>query len=48
VNPVIALALGWRVGDDHITNRVPIAAALVIVAVVPTRPSSGHHRGDGQ
>ncbi len=38
VNPVVALALGWLVGDDHITERVLIAAALVIGAVLLTRP----------
>ncbi len=41
VNPVVALALGWMVGDDRITGRVVIAAALVILAVVLIRPSSG-------
>jgi hypothetical protein len=38
VNPVVALALGWLVGDDLITARVLVAAALVIGAVVLTRP----------
>ncbi len=36
VNPIVALALGWLVGDDHITVRMLIAAALVIGAVVLT------------
>lgn len=37
VNPVVALALGWAVGDDRITGRTLIAAVLVIGAVVMTR-----------
>lgn len=37
VNPVIALGLGWAVGDEMLTGRTLIAAALVIGAVVLTR-----------
>lgn len=36
VNPIVALAIGWLVGDDQITLRMLIAAALVIGAVVLT------------
>jgi drug/metabolite transporter (DMT)-like permease len=36
VNPIVALALGWLVGDDHITLRMLAAAVLVIGAVVLT------------
>lgn len=36
VNPVVALALGGLVGDDQITWRVLVAAALVIGAVLLT------------
>jgi len=39
VNPVVALALGWLVGDDRITDRVLVAAVLVILAVVLIRPA---------
>ena len=44
VNPVVALALGWLVGDDHITARVLLAAALVIAAVLLTRPGRSDRR----
>jgi drug/metabolite transporter (DMT)-like permease len=37
VNPVVALALGWLVGDDRITFQVLVAAALVVLAVVLIR-----------
>jgi drug/metabolite transporter (DMT)-like permease len=37
VNPVVALALGWAVGDDAIGMRTIVAAALVIGAVLLTR-----------
>jgi drug/metabolite transporter (DMT)-like permease len=37
VNPIVALALGWAVGDDLITWRTAVAAALVIGAVLLTR-----------
>jgi drug/metabolite transporter (DMT)-like permease len=36
VNPMVALTLGWLVGDDRITVRIFLAAALVIAAVVLT------------
>lgn len=36
VNPVVALGLGWAVGDDVITPRVAVAAALVVLAVALT------------
>jgi drug/metabolite transporter (DMT)-like permease len=34
VNPVVALALAWAVGDEPITSRTLIAAAMVLGAVV--------------
>jgi drug/metabolite transporter (DMT)-like permease len=37
VNPVVALALGWAVGDDRLTGRTIVAAVLVIGAVALTR-----------
>jgi drug/metabolite transporter (DMT)-like permease len=36
VNPIVALGLGWLVGDDQISARVIVAAVLVIGAVVLT------------
>lgn len=43
VNPVIALALAWAVGDEALSARTLVAAVLVICAVVlarerPNRP----------
>jgi drug/metabolite transporter (DMT)-like permease len=40
VNPLIALLLGWSVGDDQVGPRTLLAAALVISAVVVTQWSS--------
>jgi drug/metabolite transporter (DMT)-like permease len=40
VNPVIALALAWAVGDEAASGRTAVAAALVIGAVVLTRDKS--------
>jgi drug/metabolite transporter (DMT)-like permease len=40
VNPIVALALGWAVGDDLITWRTALAAVLVIGAVLLTREGS--------
>jgi drug/metabolite transporter (DMT)-like permease len=40
VNPIVALTLGWAVGDDLITWRTAVAAVLVIGAVVLTRNGS--------
>jgi drug/metabolite transporter (DMT)-like permease len=40
VNPIVALALGWAVGDDLITWRTAVAATLVIGAVLLTRRGS--------
>jgi hypothetical protein len=37
VNPIVALALGWAVGDDLITWRTAVSALLVIGAVLLTR-----------
>jgi drug/metabolite transporter (DMT)-like permease len=37
VNPVIALALGWAVGDDQITWRTAVAAVLVVGSILLTR-----------
>lgn len=42
VNPIIALTLGWAVGDDLITWRTAVAAVLVIGAVLLTREGSPH------
>lgn len=33
VNPVIALGIGWAVGDDAVTGDTIVAAALVVAAV---------------
>jgi drug/metabolite transporter (DMT)-like permease len=44
VNPIVALTLGWAVGDDLITWRTAVAAALVIGAVLLTRERSSHSR----
>jgi drug/metabolite transporter (DMT)-like permease len=40
VNPIVALTLGWAVGDDLITWRTAVAAVLVIGAVLLTRSKS--------
>jgi len=45
VNPVIALAVGWSVGDDRLTPRTLVAAVLVVAAVVLTRPRTGPRPG---
>ena len=37
VNPIIALTLGWAVGDDTIGSRTVVATVLVIGAVLLTR-----------
>ena len=37
VNPVIALGLAWAVGDETMSGRTLVAAALVVGAVVLTR-----------
>lgn len=37
VNPVVALALAWIVGDEAFSGRTVIAAALVLLAVALTR-----------
>lgn len=37
VNPLVALALAWAVGDEAASGRTVVAAALVIGAVVLTR-----------
>jgi drug/metabolite transporter (DMT)-like permease len=39
VNPVVALSLGWVVGDDRVTTRTLVAAGLVVAAVGLTRHS---------
>ena len=39
VNPVIALALAWAVGDGELSARTGVAAALVVGAVVFSRPT---------
>jgi drug/metabolite transporter (DMT)-like permease len=40
VNPIVALSLGVLVGDDRLSGRVLLSAALVVVAVVLTIRSS--------
>lgn len=40
VNPMVALALGVAVGDDALSGRIVLSAALVIAAVVLTRGSA--------
>jgi drug/metabolite transporter (DMT)-like permease len=40
VNPIIALTLGWAVGDDTIGIRTIVATVLVIGAVLLTREGS--------
>jgi drug/metabolite transporter (DMT)-like permease len=42
VNPVVALTLGWAVGDDVVSARTAIAAAMVIGAVLLTREGASH------
>jgi len=37
VNPVIALLLGWAVGDDHLGPRTVIATGLIVSAVLATQ-----------
>lgn len=37
VNPIVAVTLGWTVGDEPMTRRVLAAAALVVVGVVMMR-----------
>lgn len=37
VNPVVALLLGWAVGDDILTGRMLLATLLVVAAVFTTR-----------
>jgi len=37
VNPMVALALGVAVGDDALSGRIALSAALVIAAVALTR-----------
>ena len=44
VNPIVALTLGWAVGDDVITWRTAVAAVLVIGAVLLTRDGSARTR----
>jgi drug/metabolite transporter (DMT)-like permease len=44
VNPIVALTLGWAVGDDLITWRTAVAAVLVIAAVMLTRNGSSRLR----
>jgi drug/metabolite transporter (DMT)-like permease len=37
VNPVIALLLGWAVGDDHLGPRTVVATGLIVSAVLATQ-----------
>ncbi len=48
VNPVVALTLGWAVGDDTIGVRTLVAAVLVIGAVFLTRETSPSTRATAQ
>lgn len=41
VNPVVALALAWAVGDGELSPRTALAAGLVLAAVFLTRDTSG-------
>jgi hypothetical protein len=34
VNPLVAVALGWAVGDGDTSSRVLLAAPLIVLAVV--------------
>jgi drug/metabolite transporter (DMT)-like permease len=34
VNPVVAVLLGWALGDEPLTPRTLLAAAVIVVAVV--------------
>jgi drug/metabolite transporter (DMT)-like permease len=45
VNPVVALMLAWAMGDEALTGRTLLAAALVLASVVLTRRSSKAHGG---
>jgi drug/metabolite transporter (DMT)-like permease len=45
VNPVVALALAWAVGDEPFSLRTVAAAAIVLSAVVLIWKSSGSLRG---
>jgi drug/metabolite transporter (DMT)-like permease len=44
VNPIVALALGWAVGDGIITGRTVIAAVLVLLALALTRARPSRQR----
>ena len=48
VNPVVALALAWAVGDGTIGVRTLVAAVLVLGAVFLTRERSPSTRATGQ
>jgi drug/metabolite transporter (DMT)-like permease len=41
VNPVVALALAWAVGDEPFSVRTVVAATIVLGAVVLIWKSSG-------
>jgi drug/metabolite transporter (DMT)-like permease len=47
VNPVISLGLAWAVGDEPMSGRTLVAAALVVCAVVLTR-DTGEETTRGQ
>jgi drug/metabolite transporter (DMT)-like permease len=44
VNPVVALGLGWMVGDQAITGRTLVACALVLAAVALSLERGGRRR----
>lgn len=44
VNPLVAVALGWAVGDGDTSPRVFLAAPLIVLAVVLGRQKPGSNR----
>jgi drug/metabolite transporter (DMT)-like permease len=46
VNPVVALALAWMVGDGELSPRTGVAAVLVVAAVVFTREKKQNNDKD--
>lgn len=48
VNPIVAVTLGWALGDEPMTGRIFAAAVLVIVGVVMMRRGGAQrHRAPG-
>jgi drug/metabolite transporter (DMT)-like permease len=48
VNPVVALALAWLVGDEPFSNRTIVAAATVLAGVGLIWRSSAHNNHSGR